>query len=181
MKMIQDQSLSADLVTQGLTGNWLGDSQDSATAFAMAADADALSERLMDCADARLTSARNAVWGDSDALFYNAPAALNQTARALYLIEQASAAKQFSERMLDAAVQFELTMYLGGLESPEREGDFMVATDDAQIVWGGLMADGIFDSEMYGEWTPEVMTRERDEVSDGINERREFARNRDAN
>lgn len=148
MYQIQLASIRDELYTpstQEFPKSYLGGSQDSATAFAIAADADALATRLMDCADARLSIARGAVWGDNpDALFYNPPAALNQSARALALIEKACETKRFSEFMLGCAVIFERA----GL------GDTSLNDDDpnnqaAQAAWGALMSEGIFDREMY--------------------------------
>lgn len=162
MYQIQLQEIRADLDKQLATLAWddgtrydgnhpilvLGGSQDSATAFMIAADADALASRLMNCADARLAQASAAIWGSNiDALYFNVPAALNQSARALYLVEKAGEAKQFSERMLDVALLFERAGYLGDLS--ECEGDYMAALDEHTLIWSELMAEGIFSTDMY--------------------------------
>jgi hypothetical protein len=141
--------LRADAMQAALSPNreCLGGSQDAATAFYIAADADALATRLMNCADARLSLARGAVWGDNpDALFFNPPAALNQSARALALIEKAGEAKRFSEFMLGCALTFE-NCDVDGVVDPDTGDD--PTMNAAQEVWNTLMSEGIFDRSMY--------------------------------
>lgn len=156
MKQIQRQDIRRDLAMQltgFLTRPLLGGSQDAATAFAMAADADALATRLMDCADARLSLARGAVWGlNPDALYFNPPAALNQSARALLLIEKAGEAKRFSEYMLYCALVFEDAASV--THDPNWENDSIAVWifQEASSLWSALMSEGIFSPAMYSEF-----------------------------
>lgn len=151
-------------------GHWDGGTQDSGTAFAIAADQDALAHRLLDCADIHFALATRAL---------TPTGALRESARALQLMELAGEAKLFSERMLSAAIIFERAN-----DQPEGSDAWKLAAE----TWGQLMQEGIFDLDMYGDMNElddypmdEVMSPVRDEVSDGIAERREFARNRDYN
>lgn len=107
--------------------------QDAATALAIAADQDALASRLMDCADARLSLARNAYGA-------HPPTMLNQSARALYLIECAGKAKRQASYMLSCAVTFERA-----LGQPEGSAQHQAAC----AAWSDLMAEGIFSPAMY--------------------------------
>jgi hypothetical protein len=114
--------------------------EDAAVAFAIAADQEALVERLLICSNARLSLAR---------LARASVGALNECARALYLMECAGRAKRFSEFMLGCASTFERAAYLAGLSLDETEGEYMAVIDDAKLAWDHLMREGIFGEEMY--------------------------------
>jgi hypothetical protein len=153
----------------------LGREQDAATALAVAIDQDALAYRLLDCADIHFQLARCAL---------TPTGALRESARALQLMEKAGEAKRFSNFMLGCAVTFEKMDWLGKQEDPATEGDYMVTDDLSREARSTLMAEGIFDMEMYGELPDDLFGADamvRDEVEDGRRERREFARNRDYN
>jgi hypothetical protein len=150
MYRIMDRDTRIDLVWQTARANyypdqtkvWDGGSQDAATALAIAIDQDALASRLLDCADIHFHLARCAL---------TPTGALRESARALQLMEKAGEAKRFASFMLGCAVTFEKMDWLGKQEDPSTEGDYMVTDDLSREAWSTLMAEGIFDMEMYGE------------------------------
>jgi hypothetical protein len=121
--------------------------EDAAFAFAVAADQEALCYRLIACSDARLSLARIARTPVS---------ALNEAARALYLLELAGKAKRFSNFMLGCALTFERAAYLAGLNLDETEGEYMAVIDEAKLAWDRLMAEHIFGEEMYSWGGPDA-------------------------
>jgi hypothetical protein len=99
---------------------------DAALALCVAIDQDALAKRLLDCADARLSNARYA---------RTPGGALIEANQALALWIKAIDARQFADRMLDAAIVFEAA-----------SGSYRKRADvgEATKVWGDLMTEGIF-------------------------------------
>jgi hypothetical protein len=108
---------------------WIANDRDRC--FWIAADQNALAERLLSCAEVHFALANIAM---------TSVGALREAARALTLMEKAGNAKQFAIRMLDAAIVFERAILPLAELSPDEQADI---TGAASVTWNKLMADGI--------------------------------------
>jgi hypothetical protein len=110
----------------------IGGSQDAAFTFAVAADQDALAERLLNCATAHYALAHRAL---TDA------GKLREAARGLELVIYASEARIRANNLLEDAVVFE--------RAADRAYDDVVIMSKARNVWTRLMRDGTLSEELY--------------------------------